>query len=106
MKLENTDDDLEKQARAEVAAILGQSVPIQASTLAEAIAEAERVSDGHKQFVGVVQRSADQGTGGHWNFQKCETFLDEGPLPPPSMKIDNFSHEGTLSQPSSGLTDL
>ncbi len=43
MKPENTDDDLEKQARAEVAAILGQSVPIRASTLAEAIAEAERL---------------------------------------------------------------
>lgn len=43
MKLENTDDDLAKQARAEVAAILGQSVPIRATTLAEAIAEAERL---------------------------------------------------------------
>ena len=43
MKLENTDDDLEKQARAEVAASLGQSVPIRASTLTEAIAEAERL---------------------------------------------------------------
>lgn len=43
MKPENSDDDLEKQARAEVAAILGQSVPIRASTLAEAIAEAERL---------------------------------------------------------------
>jgi len=43
MRLENSDDDLKKQARAEVAAILGQSVPIQASTLAEAIAEAERL---------------------------------------------------------------
>ena len=43
MKFENSDDDLEKQARAEVAAILGQSVPIRARTLAEAIAEAEKL---------------------------------------------------------------
>lgn len=43
MRLESGDDDLEKQARAEVAAILGQSVPIRASTLAEAFAEAERL---------------------------------------------------------------
>ena len=43
MKIENSDDDLRKQARAEVAAILGQSVPIRASTLAEAIAETERL---------------------------------------------------------------
>ena len=43
MKFENSDDDLEKQARAEVAAILGQYVPIRANTLGEAIAEAERL---------------------------------------------------------------
>lgn len=43
MRLANSDDDIEKQAKAEVAAILAQSVPIRASTLAEAIAEAERL---------------------------------------------------------------
>lgn len=47
MKPETTnsdkDDDLEKRARAEVRAILGRSVPIRASTLAEALAVAERL---------------------------------------------------------------
>ena len=53
MKLENTDDDLEKQARAEVAAILGQSVPIRASTLTEAIAEAERLKSDHNILMAI-----------------------------------------------------
>ncbi len=52
MKLENT-DDLEKQARAEVAAILGQFVPIRASTLAEAIAEAERLKSDHNILMAI-----------------------------------------------------
>jgi len=43
MKVENSNDDLLQQARAEVAAILGQYVPIRANTLGEAIAEAERL---------------------------------------------------------------
>lgn len=53
MKPENIDDDLEKQARAEVAAILGQSVPIRASTLAEAIAEAERLKSDHNILMAI-----------------------------------------------------
>ena len=40
MKFENSDDNFEKQDRTDVAAILGQSVTIRASTLDEAIAEA------------------------------------------------------------------
>lgn len=35
------DDDLKQRARAEVKAMLGRAVPIRATTLAEAIAEAE-----------------------------------------------------------------
>jgi hypothetical protein len=38
-------DDLEQRARAEVRAILGQSVPLRASTLAEAVAEAEKLRE-------------------------------------------------------------
>ena len=38
-----SDDDLKQRARAEVQAILGRSVPIHATTLAEAVAEAERL---------------------------------------------------------------
>ncbi|NDC79170.1 MAG: hypothetical protein EBZ67_15060, partial [Chitinophagia bacterium] len=40
---DNTAPDLREEARAEVAAILSQSVPIRASTLAEAVAIAERL---------------------------------------------------------------
>jgi len=36
-------DDLEADARAEVEAMLGRAVPLQASTLAEAVAEAEQI---------------------------------------------------------------
>lgn len=38
-----SDDDLKKRARAEVHAMLGRSVPIHATTLAEAVSEAERL---------------------------------------------------------------
>lgn len=40
---DDSDDDLRQRARAEVQAILGRSVPIHATTLAEAVAEAERL---------------------------------------------------------------
>ena len=53
MKLENSDDDPEKQARTEVAAILGQFVPIRASTLAEAIAEAERLKSDQNILIAI-----------------------------------------------------
>lgn len=39
----NSDDDLKQRARAEVQAILGCSVTIHATTLAEAVAAAERL---------------------------------------------------------------
>ncbi len=52
MKFENSDDNLEKQAKVEVAAILGQSVPIRARTLAEAIAEAERLKASENILLG------------------------------------------------------
>ena len=40
---DDSDDDLRQKARAEVRAILSQSVPIHATTLAEAVAIAERL---------------------------------------------------------------
>jgi hypothetical protein len=40
---EKGDDDLRQQAEAEVAAILGRAVPIQATTLADALAQAEQI---------------------------------------------------------------
>jgi hypothetical protein len=43
MNSDRDDDDLEQRARAEVQAILGQSLPINASTLAEAVAIAQRL---------------------------------------------------------------
>jgi hypothetical protein len=39
----DSDDDLKQRARAEVQAILGRSVPIHATTLAEAVVEAQRL---------------------------------------------------------------
>ena len=50
---DRSDDDLRQQARAEVAAILGQSVPIRASTLAEAIAEAERLKSDQNILIAI-----------------------------------------------------
>ena len=40
---DDSDDDLRQKARAEVRAILSQSVPIHATTLTEAVAIAERL---------------------------------------------------------------
>ena len=40
---DNSDDELKQLARTEVKAILSRSVPIHATTLAEAVAEAERL---------------------------------------------------------------
>ena len=49
----DSDDDLKQRARAEVQAILGQSVPIRAATLAEAVAEAERLKAHHNILIGI-----------------------------------------------------
>lgn len=46
-------DDLKQKARAEVKAMLGRSVPIVASTLVEAIAEAERLQADHDILVAI-----------------------------------------------------
>jgi hypothetical protein len=40
-----SDEDPKKEARAAVKAMLGRSVPIRASTLAEAVAEAEKLKE-------------------------------------------------------------
>jgi len=48
-----SDDDLRKRARAEVRAILSQSVPIHAATLAEAVAIAEQLKADQNILVGI-----------------------------------------------------
>jgi hypothetical protein len=50
---EDSDNDLRQRAKAEVQAILSQSVPIQAATLAEAVAIAEKLKADQNILVGI-----------------------------------------------------
>lgn len=49
----NSDDELKQRARAEVKAILGRSVSIHATTLAEAVAEAEKLKATQNILLGI-----------------------------------------------------
>lgn len=50
---DDSDDDLRQRAKAEVKAILGRSAPITASTLAEAVAIAERLRTDLNILIGI-----------------------------------------------------
>lgn len=51
--IRDKNDDLKREARDEVNAILGRAMPIRATTLADAIAEAERLKATHNILIGI-----------------------------------------------------